>query len=71
MQVTRTRSAVKSISWRAICIVVSVFISYLLTGEWNIAVAIGLLYNVINVILYYFHERIWTKIKWGIKYLKM
>lgn len=67
MEVTRTRSAVKSILWRAICILVSVITSYLLTGKWDIAVAIGLVYNVINIVLYYFHERIWNRVKWGIK----
>ena len=67
MEATRARSAVKSISWRFICIIVSVLTSFCLTGKWEIAVAIGLVYNVNNVVLYYFHERLWNRVKWGIK----
>jgi uncharacterized membrane protein len=63
---TRKRSVVKSIVWRFICVVVSVFVSYLLTGKWDIAVAIGTIYNLITMILYYFHERMWNRIAWGI-----
>ncbi len=64
---TKTRSVVKSIVWRLLCIVVSIIVSFFLTGNWDIAVAIGTIYNVITMILYYFHERMWNKIAWGIK----
>ena len=66
MNETRIRSAVKSIMWRFICIVVSIITSFLLVGRWDVAVAIGGIYNVITMILYYFHERIWNSVKWGI-----
>jgi uncharacterized membrane protein len=66
MRETRKRSIAKSVMWRFICIVVSIVISFLLTGRWDVAVAIGSIYNVITMILYYFHERIWNLVKWGI-----
>ena len=62
---SRKRSIVKSIVWRIICIVVSILTSYVLTARWDIAVAIGSIYNIITMILYYFHERLWNSIKWG------
>ena len=62
---SRKRSIVKSIVWRIICIVVSILTSYVLTTRWDIAVAIGSIYNIITMILYYFHERLWNSIKWG------
>jgi len=65
MEGTRKRSVVKSIVWRIICIVVSVVVTFFLSGKWDIAVAVGTIYNVITMILYYFHERIWNRIKWG------
>jgi uncharacterized membrane protein len=65
MRETRKRSVVKSISWRVICIVVSILTSFVLTGKWDIAVAIGTVYNAITMILYYFHERTWNRVKWG------
>jgi uncharacterized membrane protein len=70
MHESRTRSAVKSISWRIICIIVSIITSYILTNEWNIAIAIGITYNATNIVLYYVHERVWTKITWGLKHTK-
>ncbi len=62
---TRKRSIAKSIVWRVICIVVSILTSYALTANWDISVAIGSIYNVITMFLYYFHERLWNYIKWG------
>jgi uncharacterized membrane protein len=62
---TRKRSVAKSIVWRVICIIVSILTSYALTARWDIAVAIGSVYNIITMILYYFHERIWNSVKWG------
>jgi uncharacterized membrane protein len=66
MDESRKRSIVKSIVWRVICIVVSILTVFFLSGKWDIAVAVGTIYNVITMILYYFHERIWNRIKWGI-----
>jgi len=67
MEGTRRRSLVKSIVWRIICIIASVIITFLLSGKWDIAIAVGTVYNAITMILYYFHERIWNRIKWGTK----
>ena len=67
MEGTRGRSVVKSIIWRIVCIVVSIFTTFILTGSWNIAVAVGTIYNAITMVLYYFHERLWNRIKWGMK----
>lgn len=66
MKETRKRSVAKSIMWRFICIVVSIATSFLLTAIWDVAVAIGSIYNAVTMILYYFHERIWNLVKWGI-----
>jgi uncharacterized membrane protein len=65
MKETRKRSLAKSILWRFICIVVSIVVSYALTFRWDVAVAIGGVYNVVTMVLYYFHERFWNRIKWG------
>lgn len=67
MNETRKRSIFKSISWRIICIIVSIITSFFLTNKWDIAVAIGTTYNIITMFLYYLHERVWNKINWGIK----
>jgi uncharacterized membrane protein len=64
MKETRKRSVVKSITWRIICIVVSISTAYVMTGNLDVSVAIGTVYNVITMILYYFHERAWNTSKW-------
>ncbi|MGA2680396.1 MAG: DUF2061 domain-containing protein [Candidatus Bathyarchaeia archaeon] len=65
MEGTRKRTVVKSIIWRIVCIVVSVLTTFFLTRNWDIAAAVGTIYNAITMVLYYFHERIWGRIKWG------
>jgi len=64
MKETRKRSITKSVTWRIICIIVSILTAFLLTGKWDISVAIGTVYNAITMILYYFHERVWNRVKW-------
>jgi uncharacterized membrane protein len=65
MTETRKRSIVKSFTWRIICVVVSIVTAYFLTGELEVSVAIGTVYNAITMILYYFHERFWNMLNWG------
>ncbi len=67
MKDSRKKSIAKSVTWRIICIVVSVLTAYALTNSIDIAAAIGTVYNVITMILYYFHERIWNRVEWGAK----
>jgi uncharacterized membrane protein len=38
-------------------------ITYLLTGSWELGLTIALLQTLGEAILYYFHERIWLRIK--------
>jgi uncharacterized membrane protein len=64
MTETRKRSVVKSLSWRIICIIVSIITAYFLTGKLDVSVAIGTVYNAITMILYYFHERFWNMLEW-------
>jgi uncharacterized membrane protein len=40
-------------------------IAYLLIGNFAIAGVIGVTQIITNTILYYVHERIWNKIRWG------
>jgi len=61
------RSVVKSISWRLVGTMDTIFISWLITGEVKTALTIGSIEVVTKMVLYYFHERTWTKIKWGLK----
>ncbi|MEX6625429.1 DUF2061 domain-containing protein [Tenacibaculum salmonis] len=59
------RSLVKSVSWRVIGTIDTVIISWLITGELALAFSIGSIELVTKMVLYFFHERAWNKIKWG------
>lgn len=59
------RSIVKSVSWRIIGTLDTIGISWLLTGEVQTALAIGSVELVTKMVLYFGHERIWNKIKFG------
>ena len=59
------RSIVKTVSWRVTGSSATFLIAYLLIGNFAIAGVIGVTQIITNTILYYVHERIWNKIRWG------
>jgi uncharacterized membrane protein len=63
--ISKKRSLAKSLTWRVIAIVSTLLIGYAMTGSWAFALSLTLVSNVINFVLYYMHERIWLKVKWG------
>jgi len=64
---SRKRSLVKSIIWRVLGIVILGVITWLFTKSWKITTSVTVLFHVIRVVLYYFHERLWSGINWGFK----
>lgn len=60
------RSIVKSISWRIVGTLDTVVISYLITGNLIMATSIGSIEIFTKMLLYYFHERAWSKTKFGL-----
>ncbi|MFP2996137.1 DUF2061 domain-containing protein [Spongiivirga sp. MCCC 1A20706] len=56
-------SLLKTISWRIIGTLDTMIISYILTGDLKIAFGIGGIEVVSKMILYYFHERVWNRLK--------
>nr|WP_321235824.1 DUF2061 domain-containing protein [uncultured Psychroserpens sp.] len=59
------RTLVKTVSWRVLGTLDTVVISYLITGTLALAFSIGAIELISKLVLYYFHERAWNKIKWG------
>jgi uncharacterized membrane protein len=62
---TLSRSIVKTVSYRVVILVLDFTSIYLFTGQVKIAVGFMIVSNVYTTIGYFFHERIWDKIKWG------
>jgi len=57
MASTRLRSGIKGIIWESTApIILFAFIQ-----KWHIVIG----YTIVRIIMYFFYERIWKKIKWG------
>lgn len=59
------RSIVKSLTWRVFSFFLTVIIIYAYTKNIKQAVGVGAGIDIIKMILYYIHERIWNKVKFG------
>jgi uncharacterized membrane protein len=62
---TLRRSIVKTVSYRAAILVLDFTAIYLFTGQIKVAVGFMIVSNIYTTVGYFFHERIWDKIKWG------
>lgn len=65
MQERAYRSVIKTISWRTVGTLDTIVISYLITGSLVMAASIGSIEVVTKMILYYYHERAWNRLKIG------
>jgi uncharacterized membrane protein len=59
------RSFVKAVTWRALGSIDTFVLSYLYTGNTSAAGAIAGTEVFTKIFLFYFHERIWSLIRWG------
>lgn len=59
------RTVSKSITWRALITVNNFLIPYFMTGSWKQAAAFLTIATIMNIVIYYSHERVWNMIKWG------
>lgn len=62
---SHSRSLVKAASWRALGSIDTFVLSWLFTGSVKAAGAIASTEVVTKIMLYYFHERLWSSIRWG------
>lgn len=63
--VTRSRSLVKAITYRAIITVLNFIVVYFLTKRTDVAIGFTVINAVYTSIAYYFHERWWNGVRWG------
>lgn len=64
---THARSIFKAISYRLLIIISVFIIIYWQTGKIEMAASITGITTVTGTIIYYVHERVWSKVKWGKK----
>ena len=63
---SKQRSFLKVMSWRTTATVTTMVISFLITGKIDLALKIGVFEVFAKIILQYLHERVWTRIKFGL-----
>jgi uncharacterized membrane protein len=59
------RSIAKTLSWRIIATITTIILVYLFTDEISLAFQVGLIEVFLKMLVYFFHERAWDKIKFG------
>jgi len=65
MQECAYRTVIKTISWRVVGTLDTIFIALIITNSLKMAASIGTIELFTKMILYYFHERIWNRFKFG------
>jgi uncharacterized membrane protein len=58
------RSMSKSIIWRFLGIAILAIVTYAYTRSWIQTGLITFLHHLAFIFIFYFHERVWLKIKW-------
>ena len=67
MFISRTRSILKTISWRIVGTLDTIALGWFITGDPTVGLKVGGLELITKFILYYIHERLWIKNKYGTK----
>ena len=62
MQDSKTKSLLKTLSWRAVATIITMIIAYFIVGDLSVALSIGAFDVIIKMVAYYFHERAWSRI---------
>jgi uncharacterized membrane protein len=66
MKETNKRSIFKALTYRFWQSLNTFLISLIVTGKIDMAAAIVSIEVVVKIVIYFFHERIWSKIEWGL-----
>ena len=64
---TRKRSIVKSITFRILATIITFLVVWIFVKNIAISAGVTITENLLKMIVYYFHERAWLGIAWGLK----
>jgi len=59
------RSFIKGVCWETIGFAITLFAIYLIYGNFLGSLAFTLILTFFKVFLFFIHERLWKKIRWG------
>ena len=64
---THTRAVVKSVTWRGFASIDTFLLGWIITGHATMGASIAGLEVLTKMVLYYVHERAWSRVAWGVK----
>ncbi len=59
------RSILKAVTWRLLATLVTIIVVYMLTQKVALSLGAGFIDASIKVFVYYVHERIWDRLRFG------
>ena len=62
-----SRTLVKSITWRIVALCSAFTVTYLVTDNITLSTTISVSQQLASTFWYWVHERMWSRIKYGIK----
>lgn len=62
---THKRSILKSITFRIIATIITLLLVWFFTKDIVLSGSIAILEFLLKIVFYYFHERVWAGISWG------
>lgn len=65
---TRARTAVRSVTYRLTAWLLTIPVTLLFVEDVASATEYSTIIHVVLTLDYYLHERIWLKVKWGVKH---
>jgi len=64
---TQKRTIVRAISYRLTAWVFTIFWTWLFTGDIAKSTGFATLLHILLTVDYYIHERIWLRVRWGLR----
>lgn len=64
---TISRALIKAITFRILVTLLGFVVAYVVTRSIDLSLRIFVIHAIAATILYLIHERIWEKIKWGLR----
>lgn len=66
-ETTNWRHIAKTVSWRVVGTVDTMVLTWIITGNPIVGLKVGMVEVITKMTLYYFHERTWYKINYGLE----
>lgn len=62
---TTSRSLTKAITYRVLVVIANAVVVYTYTKSFSTAIDIAIAMAIVGTLIYFFHERLWSRVMWG------